>query len=227
MAAATQALRAQQLEAVAAAEELAAWLARPAEAPPVPRTPAALRAEGNEAFGGGEYARAVELYTRAAEAAAAAAVDGGSGEAALALSNRSLARLKLKDWRAAADDATAALRLDPTFVKSWERRAAARNALGQHAGAAADLRLAAALVDPAAAAVGGAIARELAQATALAAAAIARRGDPAHWEPVGVAATAAAAAGAAGGRQEAVNRAERRGREQLAAVAVEMPRAVC
>ena len=64
-----------------------------------------------------------------------------------ALANRSLAYLKLKDHCACIADATLALRRDAAHVKCWLRRATARNALGQHAFALADLGAAHAL-DP-------------------------------------------------------------------------------
>jgi hypothetical protein len=45
----------------------------------------------------------------------------------------------LHEWRRAADDASLALTLNPAHVKSWMRRAAARNGLGQHEAALRDL----------------------------------------------------------------------------------------
>jgi tetratricopeptide (TPR) repeat protein len=53
-----------------------------------------------------------------------------------------MALLQLRDAPAAASDATQALQLDPTLVKCWLRRAAARNALGQHQAAERDLQAA-------------------------------------------------------------------------------------
>ncbi len=53
--------------------------------------------------------------------------------------NRALARLRHGDAAAAEADAGEALRLDPTFLKAWQRRAAARRALGRSLSAVADL----------------------------------------------------------------------------------------
>ena len=53
--------------------------------------------------------------------------------------NRALAYLKQGDAAAAEADAGAALRLDPMFLKAWQRRAAARRALGRPLSAVADL----------------------------------------------------------------------------------------
>jgi tetratricopeptide (TPR) repeat protein len=61
---------------------------------------------------------------------------------AVAYANRAQANLLLKEYRGAICDATAALRLDPTHVKSWMRRATARTSLGMHEAAARDLRVA-------------------------------------------------------------------------------------
>ena len=95
-----------------------------------------LREEGNAAVEAGDYSKAVALYSRVLLAEPA-------HQAALA--NRALAHLKLKAYSAAIMDATCALRLNPFHLKSWVRRATARNALGQHALAEQDLQAARAL----------------------------------------------------------------------------------
>ncbi|CAN0533742.1 unnamed protein product, partial [Ectocarpus sp. 8 AP-2014] len=54
---------------------------------------------------------------------------------------------QLKEFGKAESDADAALRVDPRHVKSLQRRAAARNALGKHRAALGDLQTAAE-IDP-------------------------------------------------------------------------------
>lgn len=119
----------------------------------------AAKAAGNEAFRAGDYAGAAAAYTRAIVALAVSAGGaGGAGSGAASrlvgaaatlacvlYSNRSVAHLHLRAHRAALDDATAALRHDPTHVKSWLRRGAARSALGQPEAASRDLSVAQAL----------------------------------------------------------------------------------
>lgn len=99
-----------------------------------------LHAEGNAAVAAGEFSRAIDLYTRILFAAPA-----GSAVANTALANRALCHLKSHSYRAAIVDATDALRADPFHTKSWMRRAAARNSLGQHSLALRDLQVAHAL----------------------------------------------------------------------------------
>jgi len=64
--------------------------------------------------------------------------------------NRALAHLRAGDAGAAEADAGAALRLDALFLKAWQRRAAARRALGRPlaAGAAREVALRCALCMP-------------------------------------------------------------------------------
>lgn len=99
-----------------------------------------LHAEGNAAIAAGDYPRAITLYSRVIASAPA-----GSPVANAALANRALAHLKTFYYRAAIVDATEALRNDVFHTKSWMRRAAARNALGQHELASRDLEVARAL----------------------------------------------------------------------------------
>ena len=114
--------------------------------PPPPRAPGdaldALHAAGVAAIAAGDVARAASLFSRVVAARAPGL------PAAPALANRCLAHLKLREYRAAIADASAVLRADAAHVKSWMRRAAARNALGQHALAAQDLAVAR-LLEPA------------------------------------------------------------------------------
>lgn len=100
----------------------------------------AARASGNAAYKAGDYRAASQHYTQAL-----ASAPSGSAIACLLLSNRAQCALQLKDYVSALEDASAALRADPTHVKSWLRRAAARNALGQPGAASRDLEVACAL----------------------------------------------------------------------------------
>ena len=105
---------------------------------PTPVSPLdSLHAEGNAAIAASDYTRAITLYTRVIASAPA-----GTTVSNAALANRALAHLKSFAYRAAIVDATDALRADPFHTKSWMRRAAARNALGQHDLASRDLDIA-------------------------------------------------------------------------------------
>ncbi len=106
------------------------------------------REDGNAAFakGPGNYDAAISAYTRSLSLVSATSPSAtATAQRVAAYSNRSLVYLKSKQYRAAADDATAALRLDGSHVKSWLRRASARNGLGQHVAALRDLQAALAL----------------------------------------------------------------------------------
>ncbi|CAM9307352.1 unnamed protein product [Ectocarpus sp. 6 AP-2014] len=96
------------------------------------------REKGNTKFGQGDFEGAVKSYTRCL---------GMNSKSSLAFSNRAMANLKLKEFGKAESDADAALRVDPRHVKSLQRRAAARNALGKHRAALGDLQTAAE-IDP-------------------------------------------------------------------------------
>ena len=60
----------------------------------------------------------------------------------VALANRAMAKLKLKDYPGAEQDCTAALQLDATYVKAWLRRGAARRELALLAAAITDFEAA-------------------------------------------------------------------------------------
>eukprot|EP00752_Nemacystus_decipiens_P011197 g9950.t1 len=118
--------------------------AAPQAAPAIPATksPRDLEKEererGNAKFGQGDFEAAVKCYTRCV---------GMNSKSSLAFSNRAMAYLKLKEFGKAEADCDSALRVDPRHVKSLQRRAAARNALGKHRAALADLQTAAE-IDP-------------------------------------------------------------------------------
>ncbi|KAJ8604787.1 hypothetical protein CTAYLR_001051 [Chrysophaeum taylorii] len=94
---------------------------------------AAQRELGNKMFANGDYAGAVKSYTVCL---------GLKKRNSVALSNRAMAYLKLKEFHNAEADCTSALGIDPTHVKSLHRRAAARDALGKHRAALADVQAA-------------------------------------------------------------------------------------
>ena len=54
--------------------------------------------------------------------------------------NRAMASLKLKNWAEAEEDATRALRHDPSYQKAFFRRAQARDQLGKLDGAEMDYK---------------------------------------------------------------------------------------
>jgi tetratricopeptide (TPR) repeat protein/ubiquitin len=85
----------------------------------------ALKSLGNAAMGKKDYPRAIDLYTKAL------AINPG---AAVYLSNRAAAHLKLKNYAAACADAEAAVAADPKYAKAWVRLAVARLALGDARG---------------------------------------------------------------------------------------------
>ncbi|GLI64177.1 hypothetical protein VaNZ11_007368 [Volvox africanus] len=96
------------------------------------------KAKGNEHFRAKEYAEAVEHYTLAL------GLRGSAGEASV-FGNRAAAYIKLKMWDAAEQDSSAALEADPTMLKAYIRRAAARMEMGKLAEAVADCDAALAL----------------------------------------------------------------------------------
>jgi len=91
---------------------------------------AAEREIGNKEFANGNFSAAVKSYTKCL---------GLKSRNYIAFSNRAMAYLKLKEFHRAESDCTNALSLCPTHTKSLLRRATARNALGKHRAALADL----------------------------------------------------------------------------------------
>lgn len=71
---------------------------------------------GNEYFRSGEYSTAVKHYTRAI-----ALAPPGSKAAAVAYCNRANTSMRLKLWKAAEKDASAAIDCDPSYVKGRAR----------------------------------------------------------------------------------------------------------
>ncbi|GMH91096.1 hypothetical protein TL16_g11956 [Triparma laevis f. inornata] len=91
------------------------------------------RMRGNDFFKKGEYENAVRSYTRCL---------GINTKSGVAYSNRSMCHLKTRDWIKAEKDASLALNLDPRHVKSYQRRSAAKVALGKLRSALKDLMVA-------------------------------------------------------------------------------------
>jgi tetratricopeptide (TPR) repeat protein len=91
------------------------------------------RSRGNECFKVGDYEGAVKSYTRCL---------GINSRSGVAFSNRSMAYLKLKEFLHAEKDASSAIDIDPTHVKSYQRRSSARVSLGKLRAALKDLKTA-------------------------------------------------------------------------------------
>ena len=115
-----------------AASMKAAKAAAPAaeDAPPssLPSDGEAHRARGNEAYKAGLFVEAEACYSASLRCGASAA----------AFANRAQARLSLRRWADAEADATAAIGLEAGHSKARQRRATAREALGDVLGAAVD-----------------------------------------------------------------------------------------
>lgn len=82
----------------------------------------ALKETANEAFKGGRYEDAIQAYSSAL---------GARPDWAVVLANRSLAYLRTELYGLALEDATAAIKADPAYLKGFYRRAAAYFALGK------------------------------------------------------------------------------------------------
>lgn len=97
--------------------------------PRLPTSALEWKDHGNTQFRNRRYAAAIESYTTSIDLE----------PTCVAYANRAMARLKLKKHADAERDASAALELDASYVKAWQRRAAARAALGRALEAAGDL----------------------------------------------------------------------------------------
>ncbi|XP_063227345.1 RNA polymerase II-associated protein 3-like isoform X2 [Bacillus rossius redtenbacheri] len=87
--------------------------------------------KGNQFVKSQKWDDAIKCYTRAIKC---------YPHDAIFYANRALCYLKTKNFKAAETDCTSALRLDDTYVKAYQRRAAARTELSQPLEAAGDLR---------------------------------------------------------------------------------------
>ncbi|TMW68806.1 hypothetical protein Poli38472_006274 [Pythium oligandrum] len=90
-----------------------------------------LKTQGNAALQQFKFAAAVELYTAAIELF----------PTAIYYANRAAAHVKSESYGLAIDDASAAIKLDPSYIKAYYRRGSANLALGHHKKAVKDFRL--------------------------------------------------------------------------------------
>ena len=81
------------------------------------------KSQGNAALQAGQYAEAVELYSKAIALEPSCEVY---------FSNRAAAYAGLERWREALDDSNEVTSLKPEWVKGWVRKGAALSGLGQH-----------------------------------------------------------------------------------------------
>ncbi|CAK9314701.1 unnamed protein product [Citrullus colocynthis] len=76
----------------------------------------------NKAFTAHKYAQAINLYTQAIEL---------NNQNAIYWANRAFARIKLEEYGSALEDASKAIKVDPTYSKGYYRRGAAYLAMGK------------------------------------------------------------------------------------------------
>ncbi|KAJ9622383.1 Palmitoyl-protein thioesterase 1 [Taxawa tesnikishii (nom. ined.)] len=91
-----------------------------------------LKNKGNEAFKKGDWATAVECYTKA--------IEKNPNEPSF-YTNRAQANIKLEAYGFAVADATKAIEVDSNFVKAYYRRAVANTAILKHADAIHDWKI--------------------------------------------------------------------------------------
>lgn len=89
---------------------------------------AKLKAAGNKAYGSKEYESAIDLYSKAILCK----------QDPIYYSNRSACYNALANWEKVVEDTTAAIELDPEYVKALNRRANAYEQLGQYSEALLD-----------------------------------------------------------------------------------------
>jgi import receptor subunit TOM70 len=89
---------------------------------------AKLKALGNKAYGGKDYMKAIELYGKALLCQ----------QSAVFYSNRAACWNALSDWDKVIEDTTAAISLEPTYVKALNRRANAYEQVGRNSEALLD-----------------------------------------------------------------------------------------
>ncbi|KAF1795261.1 Metallo-dependent phosphatase-like [Phytophthora cactorum] len=91
----------------------------------------ALKVQGNEALAHFKFSQAVDLYTKAIELV----------PTAIFYANRAAAHVKSESYGLAIEDASAAIELEPSYIKAYYRRGSAELALGHHKKAIKDFRL--------------------------------------------------------------------------------------
>lgn len=89
------------------------------------------REKGNKYFSEGNFEEALKCYTKSIAL---------NSQSAVSFSNRAMTYLKLKEYKNAEEDCDFSLKLDNTFVKSYYRRALAKNGECKHRSAVMDLK---------------------------------------------------------------------------------------
>jgi import receptor subunit TOM70 len=87
-----------------------------------------LKAAGNKSYGSKDYNKAIDLYSKAILLR----------QDPIFYSNRAACHQAMGDWEKVVNDTTAAINLDPTYVKALNRRANAYEQLEQHKDALLD-----------------------------------------------------------------------------------------
>eukprot|EP00127_Corallochytrium_limacisporum_P006133 Clim_evm82s218 gene=Clim_evmTU82s218 len=86
-----------------------------------------LKQRGNECFKRGMFDEAERLYTEALDQTQDSPLKSA---VAVFYANRAMARLRMEKFTVAASDCAEALRLDPKYIKAWQRHATAKEKLG-------------------------------------------------------------------------------------------------
>ncbi|TYZ62550.1 hypothetical protein PybrP1_009670 [[Pythium] brassicae (nom. inval.)] len=90
-----------------------------------------LKAQGNASLAAFRFPAAIALYSEAI----------ALYPTAIYLSNRAAAHMKTESYGLAIDDASAAIELEPSYIKAYYRRGSAELALGHHKKAVKDFKL--------------------------------------------------------------------------------------
>lgn len=96
-----------------------------------------FKSKAKDAMSAGNYKEAYETYTECLDSLL---TGQGAGERSKLLSNRSLAYAKSLNFKAALEDAEAAIGISPTFSKAWWRKGTALRGLSRYPDALAAFR---------------------------------------------------------------------------------------